>query len=322
MERRALVLGGAVDGLGGNDALFVEVGELLREGAGSGDVLTRWAPPQCESVMQQRRCRRMFAGSQMCLPVASEVGEHAGVGAASSRSRSPRLPTGSTTPKAAIAGVAVGLAVGVGCGFAIGATGAGAVACGALAGAAANMVTYAIETKVEHKGNVSLGGMLVQGAIGAVVGGVMGGLGSVGSQALKAGVSSMLSGAGARASTAAAGAAAKKEAGAIVNGLTRNAFTKSATKAAQGASAGRSSSMAADYDPAEWKPTVTHENGATGIGNDPNTAAALRFAPRIPGIHNVVIHGNADGFADGTAARTVAAAVRANPSYTEVSLSA
>ncbi|MCX5069706.1 hypothetical protein OOJ91_28065 [Micromonospora lupini] len=60
--------------------------------------------------------------------------------------------------------------MGVGCGFAIGATGAGAVACGALAGAAANMVTYAIETKVEHKGNVSLGGMLVQGAIGAVVG--------------------------------------------------------------------------------------------------------------------------------------------------------
>jgi len=99
--------------------------------------------------------------------------------------------------KAAIAGAVVGVAVGAGCGALIGWTGVGAVACGALAGAAGNMVTYAVETKVEHKGNFSLGGMLVQGAIGAVVGGAMGGLGSVAGQAIKAGVSSALSGAGA-----------------------------------------------------------------------------------------------------------------------------
>lgn len=72
-----------------------------------------------------------------------------------------------------------------------------------------------------------------------------------------------------------------------------------------------------DYDPATWKPAVTHEDGATAIGNDPNTAAALQFAPRVPGVHNVVIHGNANGFANGTAAREVAEAVRANPSYRE-----
>ncbi|SBT53106.1 polymorphic toxin-type HINT domain-containing protein [Micromonospora auratinigra] len=140
--------------------------------------------------------------------------------------------------KAAIAGAAVGVVVGVGCGAAIGWTGVGAVACGALAGAAGNMVTYAIETKVEHKGNFSLGGMLIQGAVGAVVGGVMGGLGSVAGQAIKAGVSSLLSGAGARAAAAAGGAAAKKEAGAIVSGLTRNAFRSSASKASAGAAEG------------------------------------------------------------------------------------
>ncbi|GAB3801169.1 RHS repeat-associated core domain-containing protein [Micromonospora zhanjiangensis] len=137
--------------------------------------------------------------------------------------------------KAAIAGAAVGIVVGIGCGAAIGVTGVGAVACGALAGAAASMVQYAIETKVEHKGNFSLGGMLVQGAVGAVVGGVMGGLGSIVGQGVKAGVSSLLSGAGAKAAAAAGKAALKKEAAAIGNGLTRGAFRKSAGQAAEGA---------------------------------------------------------------------------------------
>ncbi|WP_213457195.1 polymorphic toxin-type HINT domain-containing protein [Rhizomonospora bruguierae] len=140
--------------------------------------------------------------------------------------------------KAAVAGVVAGVAVGIGCGVAIGWTGVGAVACGALAGAVGSMVQYAVETKVEHKGNFSLGGMFVQGALGAVVGGITGGIGSVAGQGIKAGVSSLISGAGAKAAAAAAKAAAKKEAGAIVSGLTRNAFGRSASKAAEGAAEG------------------------------------------------------------------------------------
>lgn len=57
--------------------------------------------------------------------------------------------------KAAIAGAVVGAAVGIGCGVAIGWAGVGAIAC-AAAGAIGNMVQYAVETEVEHKGNFSL----------------------------------------------------------------------------------------------------------------------------------------------------------------------
>jgi RHS repeat-associated protein len=137
--------------------------------------------------------------------------------------------------KAAIAGVVTGVVVGIGCEAAIGWTGVGAVACGAISGAAANMVQYAVETEVEHKGNFSLGGMLKQGVEGAIVGGVMGGLGSIGGQALKSGVSSVMSGAGARAAISAGRSAAKKEAGAIASGLTRGGFSKGASKASEGA---------------------------------------------------------------------------------------
>ncbi|MEU7585194.1 polymorphic toxin-type HINT domain-containing protein [Micromonospora sp. NPDC049230] len=199
--------------------------------------------------------------------------------------------------KATIAGVAVGVAVGVGCGFAIGWTGAGAVACGALAGAAGNMVTYAIETKVEHKGNFSLGGMLIQGAVGAVVGGVMGGLGSVAGQALKAGVSSLLSGAGARASAAAGGAAAKKEAGAIVTGLTRNAFKGSASKASEGAAGGAAGRMPQchSFDPAT---PVLMADGSTKAIKDvrvgDKVAATDPTTGHKSGKQVVELHRNAD----------------------------
>jgi hypothetical protein len=113
--------------------------------------------------------------------------------------------------KAAIAGVVTGIVVGVGCEAALGVTGVGAVACGALAGAAANMVQYTVETEVEHKGNFSLGGMLVTGVEGAIVGGVMGGLGSIGGKAVKAGFSSLMSGVGAKAAVAAGRSAAKRK---------------------------------------------------------------------------------------------------------------
>jgi RHS repeat-associated protein len=120
--------------------------------------------------------------------------------------------------KAEIIGNIAGIAVGLGCGAAIGWTGVGAVACGALAGAVTNMVTYAIQTKVEGKGNFSWGGMLKTGATGAIVGGLMGGLGSVGGAALKAGVSRLVSGAGVKAAAQAGGKAAAAESRAIAQG--------------------------------------------------------------------------------------------------------
>ncbi|MBB5867528.1 RHS repeat-associated protein [Allocatelliglobosispora scoriae] len=119
--------------------------------------------------------------------------------------------------KAAIIGTVAGLAVGIGCAAAIGITGVGAVACGALAGAVTNMVTYAIETKVEGKGNFSWGGMLKTGAVGAIVGGVMGGVGSIAGQALKAGASGLMAGAGVKG----AAEAGKKAAGAEARNIAR-----------------------------------------------------------------------------------------------------
>ena len=141
--------------------------------------------------------------------------------------------------KAEIAGFVAGAAVGIGCAALIGVTGVGAVACGALAGAVGNMVTYAIQTEVEGKGNFSLGDMLIQGGIGAVVGGVMGGLGSVGFAAARAGVAGAFGGAGAKAAVQAGASAARKEVGAIVSGkITGGMFAKGGAQAAEGAASG------------------------------------------------------------------------------------
>ncbi|MEV0566863.1 RHS repeat-associated core domain-containing protein [Dactylosporangium sp. NPDC050588] len=120
--------------------------------------------------------------------------------------------------KAEIIGTVVSIAVGVGCIGLIGWTGVGAVACGAVAGAVGNMVTYAIKTKVEGKGNFSWGGMLGAGATGAIVGGLMGGAGAIAGQALKAGVSGMVSGAGAKAATDATSKAVATQSRAIAEG--------------------------------------------------------------------------------------------------------
>nr|WP_221382037.1 polymorphic toxin-type HINT domain-containing protein [Actinoplanes polyasparticus] len=137
--------------------------------------------------------------------------------------------------KAAVIGGVVGAAVGIGCGAAIGITGVGAVACGAAAGAVASMVQYAIETKVEHKGNFSWGGLAKNGALGAVIGGFTGGVTSIAGQGVKAGIRSLASGAGAKAAANAGTAAVKKEASSIASGLTRGGFSKSAAKSAAGA---------------------------------------------------------------------------------------
>ncbi|MFF3215476.1 hypothetical protein ACFYYB_33180 [Streptomyces sp. NPDC002886] len=64
-------------------------------------------------------------------------------------------------------------------------------------------------------------------------------------------------------------------------------------------------------------PRVTHEDGATAIGNDPNTMKALAFAPREEGVHNLVMHGHPNGLPFNTPFEIPVAAVRANPSYRE-----
>ncbi|GIF24529.1 RHS repeat-associated protein [Actinoplanes tereljensis] len=201
--------------------------------------------------------------------------------------------------KAVIIGTVVGVAVGVGCGALLSSTGVGAVgvvACGALAGAVGSMVQYAIETKVEHKGNFSLGGMLVQGAIGGVIGGFTGGVGSIGGAGIKAGVSSLASGAGAKAVFAAGGAAMKKEAGSIAGGLSRSAFTKSGSSAAAGAADDGISGGAANV------------NAGVGLSNDLRTAEAanplvesLRSSGSLPSNYVTKTQAEAAGWEPGKA---------------------
>jgi hypothetical protein len=138
--------------------------------------------------------------------------------------------------KAVIAGTVVGLAVGIGCEAALVETGpVGVVACGALAGAVANMVQYSVETKVEGKGNFSLGGLLIQGAVGAVVGGVGAGLGSVAGAGIKAGVAAVASKVGAKAVADAVETGVSKEAGNVAGGLGKQAAAEGSAKASSGA---------------------------------------------------------------------------------------
>jgi len=92
------------------------------------------SPKEADNNKPKAKCNWWCRGKQQATAAANWVDDH----------------------KAAIAGVAVGLVVGIGCEAALGVTGpVGVVACGALAGAVGNMVQYAVETKVEHKGNFS-----------------------------------------------------------------------------------------------------------------------------------------------------------------------
>ncbi|MCC8242701.1 polymorphic toxin-type HINT domain-containing protein [Saccharothrix luteola] len=90
--------------------------------------------------------------------------------------------------KADIAGFGAGLLVGAGCGALIGWTGVGAVACGALAGAVGSVVHDLVE------GGHGWKEMTANALVGATLGAVTGGLGSVGGQALKAGIGAARSG--------------------------------------------------------------------------------------------------------------------------------
>ncbi|MFI7548022.1 polymorphic toxin-type HINT domain-containing protein [Actinoplanes sp. NPDC049599] len=117
--------------------------------------------------------------------------------------------------KATIAAVAVGVVVGVGCGFAIGWTGVGAVACGALAGAAGSIAHDLVE------GGHSVADMAGNAVVSGVIGGITGGLMSVGGQALSTGVRSLVTNQGAQAARQAAAGAAKAEAKSIGASLTK-----------------------------------------------------------------------------------------------------
>ncbi|MBN1173628.1 MAG: hypothetical protein JXA67_15770, partial [Micromonosporaceae bacterium] len=153
------------------------------------------------------------------------------------------------------------------------------MACGALAGAAASMVSYTVETTVEHEGNFSVGGLLLNGAIGAVIGGITGGVGSIAGQGLKAGVSALASGVGARAAAQVAGRAAGQEARAIASGLTRGAVGKGSSSAAAESAAGRVAGNCNSFTPGTAvlladgisKPIEEVATGDEVIAADPET---------------------------------------------------
>ncbi|HLL66090.1 MAG TPA: RHS repeat-associated core domain-containing protein [Micromonosporaceae bacterium] len=112
--------------------------------------------------------------------------------------------------KAQIAGFAAGLVVGVGCAALIGWTGVGAVACGALAGAVGSIVSDMVE------GGKGWKEMLGNAALGGAIGGLTGGLGSIGGQALSAGLRGL--GGGAGSALTQAGGAARAEISSIASG--------------------------------------------------------------------------------------------------------
>jgi RHS repeat-associated protein len=144
--------------------------------------------------------------------------------------------------KAVIAGIAVGVVVGLGCGALIGWTGAGAVACGALAGAAGAAVQYAMETKVEGKSKFSWGGLAKAVAIGALVGGVTGPLGA-GGQGVKAGASAAAARQGAKEAAEAGARSTAKEAGEVAAGKAAGSVPSRAAAGA-GDDAGRAAGKA------------------------------------------------------------------------------
>jgi hypothetical protein len=114
--------------------------------------------------------------------------------------------------KAELAGVAVGLLVGAGCGLAIGWTGVGAVACGALAGAAGAAVTGAMQGK-------SGTDLLLDVAVGALGGALFGGAGSVIAAGLGRAVGGLVTRSGIKAALGAGFKAGRAETTAIATGL-------------------------------------------------------------------------------------------------------
>jgi hypothetical protein len=139
--------------------------------------------------------------------------------------------------KAEVVGFAVGAVVGIGCGVAIGWTGVGAVACGALAGAAGSAATYLMQTQVEHTSEFSWGGLALNVGVGAITGAIGGALGSIGGAAIKAGAGALFN-QGLKAGLSSAVKAAGQEGmdivtGKVTGGLLSNAAKSAADSAAQ-----------------------------------------------------------------------------------------
>jgi RHS repeat-associated protein len=134
--------------------------------------------------------------------------------------------------KSAVVGFVVGTAVGLGCGALIGWTGVGAVACGALAGAAGNAASYLMDTAVDHKSQFSWGGLLATAGVGALTGAAGAAGGELAGMALKAGTQAL--GQGARALAGRAADAVAEDAGAVEKGAAEaaNAGEGAASKAA------------------------------------------------------------------------------------------
>ncbi|MFD3556710.1 ricin-type beta-trefoil lectin domain protein [Streptomyces goshikiensis] len=190
----------------------------------------------------------------------------------------------------AVSGACFGAAV-AGAVETAGATLVAAAGCGALGAAAGASVNNALTPEADH----STLGILKDQA-----------------KALAPGAASGVMGLG-------VGKVLERGAGAIASKLlsTKPARAGSGASGPGAAAPGKPPAMADDYNPADWKPTVTHEDGATAIGNDPNTMKALAFAPREKGVHNVVMHGHPNGLPKNTPYTVVADAIRANPSYKE-----
>jgi RHS repeat-associated protein len=189
----------------------------------------------------------------------------------------------------------------------------GVVACVAATAGGCGAVLVAGAAGFAEGASAGLGAAVVGGATGviaeggAVIAGAMG-IAGAGASAIAEGSETASKAESATASGAKASHAAAEDTAASGSAGESARAEKAAPKT--GTSMERS-----DYDPNSWRPEVHHEEGATAIGNDPNTAKAMSFAPREPGVHNVVIHGNANGFANGTSVEAVADAVRSNPSY-------
>jgi RHS repeat-associated protein len=216
--------------------------------------------------------------------------------------------------KAEIAGFAVGLVVGGLCGAAIGWTGVGAVACGALAGAAGSLVTGAM------KGDT--GWDLVKDVgVGALFGAAGGALGSMAGQAIGAGFRAVAGGAGSKVFSGAGKAFAEE--GANIFGGLRNAGTSLVSKASAGIGRFGTSAMAAGKSQAESVlkngiPTL-YKATQTVFGAD---RATMQNATALvnDGLHDVIVHGGRNGMAivEGASVNPgqIAELVSGNPGYT------
>ena len=214
--------------------------------------------------------------------------------------------------QAEIIGAVAGTVVFAGC--MAGSFGLGSVGCGVAAGAVGGAVTQAWKTDVQHTERFSWGSLAtatVFGGISGFAGGVLGEAAStfiapVAKTAVAAVANSV------RSVTSKAASSASGAARAIGTGA--KAVAKRATGAASRAD------EAADMDSfLASGSTVRHTGTATAIGGDQATLSNLARSRGADGMHDVIVHGTADGrpVVDGavTHTRQIADAILDNPNY-------